>query len=226
MEFFTNTRIPLPGSSLNRLASSSRVPTRPAGVDFDKVPSPRPRTSLAASKRHSMANGTAPGPSNLSKSSVAPEANSSPDRGQEDQSGMDASFADYGHPDTPPENSSPQHTSFLQMDQDDDGDEVNAEEQMLETPVQTSKVRKGKERATEQEGDLQEDNDVEMEIAQGLEDVDLADQSDEEASPPKKAKTVNNKPKVSRRRKQTERSRMFHITLLYQRIYLTKSSHT
>ena len=211
MEFFTNSRIPAVPTTRNRVGSSSQVATRSSAVDFDKVPSPRPRTSLAASKRHSMTNGTVPGPSNLSKSTV-PEPDTSPDHVQANESGLGDSFNDYGPPDTPTRNSSPQHTSFLQMDQDD-GDDVDDEHGMEESPVQTAKNRKGKERAKESEQNLQEDHDVEEEIAQGLEEVELGNHSDEGEAPPpnKKARTANDKPNVQRNKKVARRSRTFFI---------------
>ena len=211
MAFFTNARAPPVPQNTSRVDSSTRPSTRPSAVDFDRVPSPRPRTSLGPARRKSMANGTAPGPSSLSRTTTDLDPNSSPDRMPPNESGMDGNFEDDPQGSSI-RNSSPQQTSFLQMDQDDDED-TDTVQDMEETPVRPSKTRKGKERAQDSEQDQQEDHEVEREIAQGLEDVEFSHHSDTEmnAPPPTKpAKMAHEKPKRTRGKKlqPPERSRM------------------
>ncbi|TFK46651.1 hypothetical protein OE88DRAFT_1707180 [Heliocybe sulcata] len=109
--YFNNARQSYAPSSIRKTGSSSRPVPHSSDVDFDRVPSPRPRTSSVASRRQSM-NG--PGPSHLSRMSVTreeieeieddPEANLPP------SDPMSPPAYDYG-------------PSFSHLDQDDDDDD-------------------------------------------------------------------------------------------------------
>jgi centromere protein C len=100
-------------------------------------------------------------------------------------------FEDYGQPDdgSPPRDSPQHQTSFTQMDQDDDEDEgedgqgVHDEEQQQEedrqTPLPPLRRNKGKERAVLPDIP-EEDEDLEDEIAQGLQHVELQHYHDDD----------------------------------------------
>jgi centromere protein C len=217
MEFFTNSRLAATPLGPNRVGSSSRRLV--SGVDFDRVPSPRLQSG--ASKRRSMANGSTPGPSKLSKSVVA----ESPENGPEDDSGIGGGFDDYGPQElTPTRESSPQQTSFMQMNRDDDDDDDEGgrgyeddEPDMEETPIPMSKQSKGKGRAEMLPANRHADTDVEDEIARGLEDVELQTYSDErESEPPtKKSRTAHqSKRGRERARKMDQRSCWFRNLFL------------
>lgn len=138
--------------------------TRTSDIDFDEVPSPRPRGSV----RKSMGHTSGSGPSRLSKSFNAVDM-------EEDSDPMDEGFdapenGNYGG--SPQE--SPQGTSFVQLDRDDDdnepeeGDYQQEEEEELPEHETPSRASKGKARALSDvpEGD---ESEVEDEIAKGLE---------------------------------------------------------
>jgi len=218
MEFFTNSRLAATPLGANRVGSSSRRLV--SGVDFDRVPSPRLQSG--ASKRRSMANGSTPGPSKLSKSVVA----ESPENEPEGDSGIGGGFDDYGPQElTPTREPSPQQTSFMQMNRDDDDDDDDEggrgyeddEPDMEETPIPMSKQNKGKGRAEILPENRHGDTDVEDEIARGLEDVELQPYSDEgEGEPPtKKSRTAHqSKQRRGRARKMDQRLCRFRNLIL------------
>ena len=200
MQFFTNSRL---GASManNRVAPLVRRKSRTSGVDFDRVPSPRlPRTPMAVSRRRSIANGSAAGPSNLSRTTIDQSPQQQTYEPQDD-GGMDGGFDDYG-----PQEESPQRTSFTQMDQDDvDDDRRLPEEQDVDdTPIPLSKRNKGKGRKENPPENLpREDTDVEDEIAQGLNDVELEQHSDDE----EEEQHRNKKSRIQKEKSKEERGR-------------------
>ncbi|KAF5313505.1 hypothetical protein D9611_008548 [Ephemerocybe angulata] len=175
---------------------SSRPVARSSNVDFDKIPSPRPRNAANAG----------PGPSRLSRSYVArepsPESQDDDDNNDngDDTMQMDGGFDDDFGPQEGGE-SSPRRTNFAQMDQDDDDDDENEpfqdhlpppedEDRRSETPKQNHKQTqkqkqdmgkgKGKSRAREESVDEQMEDD----IARGLDDISNGQQSDQDVEEP------------------------------------------
>jgi centromere protein C len=205
MQYFANTQRP---STPRRNGSSSRPVTRTSDIDFDQVPSPRQHGSQRKSA-------SGPGPSNLSKSLHARDLRQDqdsdpPDNDAHDHGGMDdnGAFEDYGQPDdgSPPQDSPQHQTSFTQMDQDDDEDEgedgqgghdeERQQEEDRQTPLPPLRRNKGKERAVLPDVP-EEDEDVEDEIAQGLQHYDddgggeEEDRTEPEKRQNKKAKLTN-----------------------------------
>lgn len=174
MQYFANSRHPATPSSTGRAGSSRNIP-RTSDIDFDEVPSPRPRNSI----RKSMSHTSGPGPSSLSKSVRARDLNSDSDPPNNDYGGMDNSVFDDASPQRGGSGGRTAHqeTSFTLMDQDDDddeGDQQNGHEEGDEEEEQSPpplRRNKGKERALsevpEEPGEGVEDN-----IAYGLEDVE------------------------------------------------------
>lgn len=194
VHYFATARQPATPSGSYRAGSSSRPVTRTSDIDFDKVPSPRPRGSL----RKSMGNGYDAGPSTLSQSMVHHDLFPPSDDDEDDMNGggMDDGFDDYGAKERggSPEPTSPHETSFSQMDQDEDNHE---EQQPDEPPQTTSPVENGKRREMTPEEEQEDEPEEEDHIAQGLEDIEQEPPSDEgeeghlepQAEPPtKKAK--------------------------------------
>ncbi|CAA7271041.1 unnamed protein product [Cyclocybe aegerita] len=207
VQHLINMRPPSTPTTAGRNRSSGRPVARTSEVDFDEIPSPRP---LASSQR-TMKNG-GPGPSNLSRSTRArePESESeSPDEGPGDYGGGDyGDFDDYGPQENSPEQQSPRRTSFGQIEEDDEEPE---EEEPKQTPKGKGRHDKGKRRAEREPSEEHEEEEVEDEIAQGLEDVGLGADTDEEEEttpkpPPRKVK-VDEKPKRTSPRKTQSQSK-------------------
>ncbi|KAF5323949.1 hypothetical protein D9611_008281 [Ephemerocybe angulata] len=168
---------------------SSRPVARSSNVDFDKIPSPRPRNAANAG----------PGPSRLSRSYVAREPSSSPqdnDNDNDDTMQLDGGFDDDFGPQEGGE-SSPRRTNFSQMDHDDDDDDENEpfqddfppedDDRRSETPKQKQSQNKGsknkdKGKSRAREEDVSEDEQMQMEddIARGLDDISNGQQSDQD----------------------------------------------
>jgi centromere protein C len=180
-----NMRPPSTPTTLKRVGSSRPV-ARTSDVDFDRIPSPKFRSQSKANY--------GPGPSNLSKSisrrDVQPESDSPDEGGGYDDGGqnnvdMDVDdgngafdFDDYGPRESSPSSRrTPKQTSFAEMSQDDDEEEGEEDEPPEETPTK-DKRDKGKGRAVVEE-EL-EDEEVENDIANGLEDVEQEHYSDDE----------------------------------------------
>ncbi|KAG6809149.1 hypothetical protein H0H92_001399 [Tricholoma furcatifolium] len=184
-KYFSNSRQPIT-PTVNRNGSSRSV-ARTSDIDFDHIPSPR--------RQSSSHHRSTPGPSRLSNSFRAGD-----DDDDSDGDGNEPAYDYGGDFDAQPsgEHHSPEATSFMEMDQDDD------EEQSHHTPepMLTSspdKSRKGKGRAALSDVPEERESDVEDDIAQGLEDVGEQMYSDEEAPmeedlepepAPKRAKTI------------------------------------
>ncbi|KAF9227596.1 hypothetical protein BS17DRAFT_764046 [Gyrodon lividus] len=186
LAYFTNTN-PVYAPHSPRKLGISRPITRASDIDYDQIPSPKPRPSMHAS----MANGA--GSSSLSKSSVAPDPALEPDFQPVDQ----GAYEDVFEPPQPDE--SPQRTSFGHLGQADADEDENEAAEVEEAVVANSKkVDKGKRRADPLEeegyGDPESDaaNGVEDDIAQGLED------EEDNAPPAKKPRNEETKPKKPR----------------------------
>ncbi|KAF8884784.1 Mif2/CENP-C like-domain-containing protein [Infundibulicybe gibba] len=199
VRYFQNSQAAIP-SQLHRASVSSRV-SNVSEVDFDRVPSPRPRTT----SRKSLANGTGPGPSTLSHSVIAGDE---PDPDGGSLGGFESDFDDHnaqqGFAANHSSRKSPfRRASFVEMDQDE------PDEGELEEPPNTARngSDKGKERATSIEApqpDPQPDDDNDMDI-QDFEDFDNEpggsdaerepEPEPEPTPPPKKAKVSGEKPK-------------------------------
>ncbi|KAJ7579047.1 Mif2/CENP-C like-domain-containing protein [Mycena floridula] len=176
IQYLANSRKPTTPSRLSRVGSSSRPVARTSDVDFDRVPSPRPQRTPA--------NGRAPSHSSLSKSyrnhQLSPERESDPQNPDDFDGGID----DFAQDD------SPKQTSFMDMDRDDDEDDDE-----LPVPPSPPSAKKGKgKRPIEQLGD------EELDIVNGLNDIDDQQTSDDEQATPvqkprgKKAKSDAEKP--------------------------------
>ncbi|KAJ7706854.1 Mif2/CENP-C like-domain-containing protein [Mycena rosella] len=181
---------PIQNYSNTRPPTTPRTPrpiARTSEVDFDQVPSPRPHGS----------GGRTAGPSRLTKSA---QELLDQDEDDEDYSGDGGGFDDYAQPDG---DSPPREVSFTEMDtreEDDEEEQDEEEEQPVASPT------RGKGKAVEE---------VEDEIALGMDDVDMAPpESDEEeeapASPPKKAPPKPKpapKPRVQKENRERARER-------------------
>ncbi|KAJ6622951.1 Mif2/CENP-C like-domain-containing protein [Mycena sp. CBHHK59/15] len=181
-------------SRQNHTPRATRPVARTSEVDFDQVPSPRPYRS----------NSRAAGPSRLAALSAQEllDQDEGDDADQDvggggdfddDNDGGGGGFDDYGA-----QGDSPRQLSFTEMDtRDDDEDEDEEEEQPL--PVESPKRGKGKAKAM---APVQEEADVEDDIARGMDDVDMGlPGSDEEPeSPPKKVR--KEMPKPSKKQKE------------------------
>ena len=159
--------------SSSPLARRAGLSARRADIDFDEVPSPRPRTSLGSSMRRSSIS------SPLHSLYAPPDLHDDEPFDADDGGGdveMDAEMEDSG----PRSKSSRQqatarraHISNLAQSESDDDDTVVPRAQS-----------KGKARMETQD----EDDVVEEEISRGLSDVDMQQDEDEDVaeSPPKK----------------------------------------
>ena len=176
---------------------------RTSHIDFDKIPSPRPNTSLQRSARKGV-----PGPSSASKSSrvFEPEPDSdSPNLDPGDQdTGMDIDiFDDYAQQQSQsPDQISPRRRSFGRMEQEEDEDEDEEEEQ---PPLRTSpKKAKGKQKAT-----LYQEPDQDAVEDEGLGNAGLglldSDDSDEDVEPPVKKAKARDRPKTQSNTKKENR---------------------
>ncbi|KAA1469273.1 hypothetical protein DENSPDRAFT_834848 [Dentipellis sp. KUC8613] len=211
--YFQKTRRPSMPAAATRVGSSSRSVPRMSEIDYDSVPSPRPRPSTNG-RRSSVYGNTSVGPSHLSQSTLGLGDDDEDDIPMDEGGMEDYGQDDYGQeeddePQEQPQRSyrrqqTPRRSSFTSMAQDAVGfeDEDEEEEEEVEEVAANYSHRsdKGKGRAVESYHDAHEEDDVEEEIAQGLEDID-GDQQDEEMyedpepepepEPPKKKKKVD-----------------------------------
>ncbi|EPQ57776.1 hypothetical protein GLOTRDRAFT_136648 [Gloeophyllum trabeum ATCC 11539] len=135
--YFTSARQTIAPSSIRRTGSSSRPVPHSSDVDFDTVPSPRPRTSSAAPRRQSTANG--PGPSALSRVSITREEV----QYEEDVDLPPSDLPDYDY-----------GPSFAHLDQDDDDDDDDAEEQQVVQSISPAKRGRQSSPADTRQGNL------------------------------------------------------------------------
>lgn len=180
-----------------------RPVARTSEINFDDIPSPRP---LGSSSRHA-----GPGPSSLSRSTrmgdYSPEIDTTynndyshmdqdDDDDDDDDNGMGN---DYGAQEASPPPSS-RRTTFAQMDQDEDED-MEEEEDNERTPTQNHKQANNRRRVERSPSRGHSDEDIEDDIAQGLQNVDdepmEEDESEDEPAPPppKKSKKEKEGPK-------------------------------
>jgi hypothetical protein len=130
-----------------------------------------------------------------------------------DMSGITDMNGDYGHQDSPPpspppQRSSPRRKSFAQIDQDLDGpgdDEEQQEEEQQESPPRTDK---GKRKAHLEH--IEEEEQIEDEIALGLNDFENEQSEEEEQArspPPKKKQRVAEEPRKPKPSKSMKENR-------------------
>lgn len=210
-----NLRRPTTPTTAGRSRPSMRPVARTSDVDFDRIPSPNPPNLT----RRSAANG-GPGPSSLRKSIREPTPQSDPASESDNEPAGDygggggydeGGFDDYGPQESPEDQRTPRQAVFSRIEEEDENenedqdqsrnwdrsDDNQAHQEMDETPT---KNRKGKRKAVQD--DPRYDEDVENEIAQGLDDVGLGSEREEEeeerASPPpvKKTKVARENKKV------------------------------
>jgi centromere protein C len=171
-----------PNSS--RRPITSRSFTRASEVDYDEIPSPKSHLSVRPST-----NGR--GPSALSKSFSARGPTPDPDFDH----ASPPTFVDFELPqldDDPPRSPTPEASP-----EDAGEDEELAE---VEVIAQSKKVDKGKRRADPVEDDEPSNpephdaNGIEEDIAQGLEEVDNAQDGEDSAPQPKKPRKEQAKP--------------------------------
>ncbi len=150
-------------------------------MDFDRVPSPRLQSSRSNGR----------GRSRLSETITAQDIADEQLEHSEDQDGDAMNNGDYdnfGQDDVP----SPQQTSFMEMDRDDDDEQQGDADDVLPTVTSAKKSKKGKQRVTLEELD----DDVEAGIARELEQLDREPLSDEdEESSQKKVRVEKAKAK-------------------------------
>ncbi|KAJ2930701.1 hypothetical protein H1R20_g6395, partial [Candolleomyces eurysporus] len=198
----------------NGRSKPSRPVARSSNVDFDKIPSPRPRT---------MAN-AGPGPSRLSRSYVAhddePSSEPQQDNGFDDSMDIGRGGYDDYEP-QPASDTTPRRTSFTHLDQDDDDDEENepfndfAERDDLGSETPKHKNNKGKNRAVERD---MEDEQMEDDIALGLSNVDQDEESQDEPEEPepepeprkKKVKISDEKPRTKTKSESKKENQDYH----------------
>ncbi|KAF9473012.1 hypothetical protein BDN70DRAFT_867845 [Pholiota conissans] len=209
-----NMRPPTTPSTAGRRKSSIRPVARTNGVDYDEIPSPRPLQSTQRANR--------PGPSNLSHSVRAPDPEPSSDSPNEEagENYDDYNMDNDGFDEYPPDDimatpTSRGNQSFGQIEEEDEDEEEEEEQQEPESPQETrSKQKQQKPPAREPSQNSQEEE-IEDEIAQGLEDVGLGPESSDEEQeetprrPSKKAKVspekLERKPKTASRGKKENR---------------------
>lgn len=183
--------------------SSIRPVARTSDIDYDKIPSPRP---LQRASRNA-----ASGPSTLSRSVLARDIEPEPDSDspnedagdfydEQTQNMDDAGFEDYAQENTPTQASVANH-SFGRIDEDEDEDE---EEQGQELTPQPEPPKSTKKRPPPPPREpSQSEEEIEAEIAQGLEDVGLGNdtvdeyEEEEEAPPPPKKTKISQEKKVT-----------------------------
>lgn len=211
VRYLSSARIPST-PTLRNTSGSSRPVARSSEVDFDDIPSPRPRTSVSRAAKA--------GPSSLSKPVLS--------RDFAFDSGSDNEPADYGNDmdvsgvtemngnydagnsppssQSPPQRSSPRRKSFTQIDEDPDGQEEDElEQQPSESPP---RMDKGKRKA--RLDDIQEEEEeVEEEIAPDMNDVqdELSEAERETSPPPKKKQRVTEEEKEKQRKLRPSRSK-------------------
>lgn len=187
MQHLVNLLPPISPPTLRR-KSSIRPIARTSDVDFDRIPSPRPISSL----HKSLVNGGGPGPSTLSQSrsyrepeSLAPTTD---DGGEYDGGGGDGDqtmFDDHGREEDTLDRGT---TSFSQIDQDDE-EEEEEEEDHEPTPKPT-RQQKGKGKDISRQEMRDQDEEMENEIAQGLDGVELESDASQEMPPVKRSKSA------------------------------------
>ncbi|KAI0345117.1 hypothetical protein BDW22DRAFT_1353994 [Trametopsis cervina] len=171
-------------SSVQRTGSSSRPVQRRTDIDFDRVPSPR-RDSFAPALSSRRSYARSPGPSHLSRLSVQqrgdesePEPmNYSPPPEDYDDQPPASPEGDFDEERTPQQShrQSLSRSTFLQLSrqQDQEDEEMQEDDDEVERYMSAKSQAKGKGRQAVDE----QDEDMEPEIAQGMEEVEnMADE--------------------------------------------------
>ncbi|KAH7889476.1 Mif2/CENP-C like-domain-containing protein [Phlebopus sp. FC_14] len=180
LAYFTNANLLYAPNSARKLATSRPV-TRPSEIDYDQVPSPKPRM-LPVSKRASIANGA--GPSSLSRSPQGSDPISNFETADPPGYGDD-----YEHPLPDESPNGPTRTHSSPNDVQEDEDEAAEVEREV---AQLNKADKGKRRADpvddeEQRGvDPTNADGLEDGIAHGLQEAENGEDDEEEGLPPTK----------------------------------------
>lgn len=178
-----------------RKPGSSRSVPRTSEIDFDEVPSPRMRA--APSRRESTVNSA--GPSVLSKSFTV--YNDPREPGPASDPEFEPANQDFDYDPLP--NDSPPQTgtsfNYVNADEDDEDDAAEVEKQMASQAKKKADKGKGKGRA-DVDLEQQEENEIDEDIAQGLEEVENAPDEEEDEDPPPK-KPRKEKPKEQQPKK-------------------------
>ncbi|KAF8559843.1 hypothetical protein OG21DRAFT_1503063 [Imleria badia] len=202
LAYFTNANPAYAPDSLRRPVISRSI-MRASEIDYDQIPSPKSYISA----RPPTTNGR--GSSALSKSFVPREPTPDPDFDYADPGALDdfeVPQPDDEPPRSPTQEASPDHTG-----EDEEDAEV---EQVL--VAHAKKVDKGKRRAdpVEEDDPMNPDppdaNGLEYDIAQGLEDVENAQDDEDNAPPAKKPKKDQAKPKKPRPEKRVVKTPVEH----------------
>lgn len=183
--YFTSRVSPI-ASSVKRVGSSSRPVNHSSDVDFNEIPSPRPRSSRK-SLSHAV-NGRGPGPSRLSRSFIAnnSEENEDPDDLPFDDAGYDhippMDEEDDGHllPPSSPPVSPTRSKSFGRIHEE--GDEENGSHRgknSMRGYEKTPSTGRGKGKQRQ----MEEDVEIEDDIAMGMEDVNMEEGEEEQVTP-------------------------------------------
>ncbi|THU87257.1 hypothetical protein K435DRAFT_730030 [Dendrothele bispora CBS 962.96] len=189
IDYISNSR--QPASPAVSRVGSSRAVARPSLNDFDELPSPHIRSGF----RSKSTNGHGPGPSRLSRMFPSNDQ-------EEDDLSMNRAFDDFDQPD-----SSPQHRSFTELDQDGGIDDEGGPSSPTVSPPRSSRMDKQRQRQTPHRSpspDMDPPSPPRSDIEMEPQDFDEADQQsddDEEEAPsnkmpsppPKKTKEVQRK---------------------------------
>lgn len=242
-----NIRPPSTPTTAGRHRSSIRPVARTSDVDFDQIPSPRPSSSQQRTARHGA--GTA-GPSSLRKSFAPPQDSPSASESDNEPAGdyttgnyddqMDQSgFDDYGPQESPDSQRTPRQSNYSVQsnfsrieEEEDEEDEEEQEEEPEQPPRQASsspvpppsRNDRGKKKAPREETPQHLDEEVEDEIAKGLEDVEMGPDSAEESEPEPPVKKAKQKvapekkppPKTQTRSKKENRGMLLPPYLISQ----------
>ncbi|KAG1808562.1 Mif2/CENP-C like-domain-containing protein [Suillus variegatus] len=194
LAYLTNAPPIMAPNSARKPGSSRSVP-RTSEIDFDEVPSPRMRA--APSRRESTVNSA--GPSVLSKSFTV--YNDPREPGPASDPEFEPANQDFDYDPLP--NDSPPQTgtsfNYVNADEDDEDDAAEVEKQMASQAKKKADRGKGKGRA-DVELEQQEENEIDEDIAQGLEEVENAPDEEEDEDPPPK-KPRKEKPKEQQPKK-------------------------
>ncbi len=177
---------------MNRANTSAYQSSRSRGVNYDDVPSPRASTSS-----HRIQNGVSTpsgrGKSNLSRSAPpdSPVHNQSFNHDNFDDGGNYGGDDGYDQPVA--STSSPRHTSFTEMDQDEEDDMEPLQDRPPSSPILPSSSSNSRGKSKSKEYDTANDDEqVEDEIERGLQEIDdnEEDEQEEEVRPQSKGKRV------------------------------------
>ncbi|KAH9852741.1 Mif2/CENP-C like-domain-containing protein [Lenzites betulinus] len=219
--YFAHTRMKAITSSVQRIGSSSRPVQHTSDVDFDEVPSPRASPSYTAPRKSlpRSSNAYPPVRSRLSHSTVVEDGEidyDSDDAAPDDFGGYGDNMGDEDdYPQqaarTPRNGQTPRRTSFAQIDQDAE-EEAHVEEAMVSDRSPSAKAR-GKQRASYVSPPPIPYDEMEPEIAQGLDDVDRLSIDGDEEPPSMMVRQVKRAKENKERAKPREKARPRKVVL-------------